>query len=278
MTDSSDEDDNEIMEFNIYRKIIDKKDDNTFLIKLSFRELLDYSTNWCFNRYVADDKKEELYNSLVIDYFIPWTLHAVYDDKYSNITKKILILDGQHRKAAIEKYIELHDEYMTCDRNVWIWIYIVPYSESENSKIANNLFTKINNNREFKTNETPVQFIIDLVNKIKDNKTLKKGIKTNDKTETSHEPNIHKKELNNILNNNHMYISDMEHENIIINMIRINHILSLKSFDDLYGTKKSEKVKFDKAKQIKFYLNLKKSNYPPQKWIKFIKSPDKIND
>lgn len=261
--------------FNICDKIVVVMNNNTFLIQITFRELLRYSDSWSFNRRIDDNKTEELYQTLCQGYDIPWTLHAVYDNTVSSYYKKILILDGQHRKKAINTYIENNDAYMTCNRKVWIWIYKIDYSETTNSSMAHDFFKKINNNRVFQNEELPNTFVINLVNMISKNKVLRKGIKCQDANQTSHSPFIHKKELNAILNENKEIIKTMTLEEIIDNIIKINNKLSLKVYENIYGRDKSHQNKFNKAISIGFFLNLgKKSKYPLTTWIKFIGNPN----
>ena len=57
--------------FNIYDKIIDKKGDDVFFIKLSFRELIAYTGYWCYNRTICQEKVDELYTSLCSAYNVP---------------------------------------------------------------------------------------------------------------------------------------------------------------------------------------------------------------
>ena len=72
---------------------------------MSFHEVIVYTTSWCYNRKINDEKVDELYKSLQDgNYLIPFILQAVYDVKHED-SRKIRILDGQHRIKAIEKYI-----------------------------------------------------------------------------------------------------------------------------------------------------------------------------
>lgn len=263
--------DEEIDNFNIFDKCITYHNKKTIMVELTFRELLNYSDSWSYNRKIIDEKTIELYNTLCENYDIPWTLHAIYDTSICNSIKKILILDGQHRKKAIEYFIQYHDAEMICDKKVWVWLYILENSETTNSSIALNLFKKINNNRQFEEDELPNMFVIDLIQNICKNKTLKCGIKTNDANSTSHAPYIHKKELNAVLNENVMLFQNMTHEDILNNMIIINHKLSMKTYEQLYGKNKLHLKRFERAIALKFYLNLGKfSKYPITKWIKYI--------
>jgi len=268
--------DDNINDFNINKKTIAVKNETTVLVELSFYELLNFADSWSYNRRIDNEKANELYETLCESYDIPWTLHAIYDT--TKDIKKILILDGQHRKKAIEKYIEYFNENSVCDFKVWVWLYLLDNSETNNSDIAVNLFKKINNNRIFKEDELPNTFVIDLVKQVSSNNILKKGIRNNDANSTAHVPYIHKKELNAIFNENIEYLQGMSISDIVYNMVQINHRISMKNYDNLYGKNVLGCVKkYERAKSIQFFLNLgKMSKYPITKWIKYINNVDKF--
>lgn len=269
--------------FDIATRIIDRKDDNTYMIKLSFRELIPYTMNWCFNRKINNDKVLELYESLCTAYTIPYILHAVYDEKASNPIAKILILDGQHRKEAAKMYIEKNDVHMTCDYHVWICIYQINNAETNNTNQVIDLFRKINNNRIFDDNELPDTFIIDLVKDVCNIPAFhrNKVIKTQDSTNTSHSPYIHKKELNTLFNLNKDIIKDGNKTipELLENIQQINHKISLMKYEELYTAahRRTETSRYQKAVTKSFFLNLKNSKYTPDVWIKYINDPDKIS-
>jgi hypothetical protein len=268
--------------FNIYDNIIDKKSNDVFLVKLKFRDFLAYTNYWCFNRKICQDKVEELYNSLCQDYDIPFTLHAVYDEKHMDPVRKLLILDGQHRREAIYKYIEMHDKNWTCDYNVWIWVHKISDAETHNTSHVLELFKKINNNRVFEEDELPDTFIIDLVQQLCDVPLFKrkKVIGTNNLTNSCHAPCIHKKELN-VLFSAHRELLKTSNKTVtelVENIQRINHKISLKQFDELYyaSHRMQEKTRYHKAVDKGFFLNLKNSKFSPEIWIKLVCNPDGI--
>jgi hypothetical protein len=268
--------------FNINDKIIDKKDDNTFFIKLSFRELLAYTGYWCYNRTICAEKVEELYSSLCISYNIPFILHAIYDEKHTDTVRKLLILDGQHRREAVKQYIENKDKTWDCPHCVWLCVYKYSNAETHHMHQILDLFKKINNNRVFNTSELPDTFIIDLVKELCEIQHFKnkKAIGTNISTSTCHSPCIHKKELNILFTNNKEEIkaSNLTLQQLIENIQKINHRLSMKPFDELYipSQRNTEKIRYQKAVSKGFFLNLKNSKYVPDVWIKFVNNPDAV--
>lgn len=286
MTDeyfSAAEEDDIIQVFDIYKNIIDKKDENTFMIKMSFRDVLAYTTSWCFNRKINEEKVNEIYESLKISYLIPFILHAIYDEKHTNPISKILILDGQHRVEAIRKYLAT-DISGQCDYNVWICIYKVNYSETNNTNMVLDMFKKINNNRIVSEEEIPDTFIMDLVNNICNIQLFKKNkaIGMNMNTNSCHQPCIHKKELNTLLTENKKLIKDsnISISELIENIQKINHKLSMKSYEDLYAPRYRNIVKeqnrYKEAVAKKFFLNLKNSLYPPDIWLKYLIKPNEL--
>jgi hypothetical protein len=279
---AEDEDIYDIKPFNLYEKIIDKKDENVFIIKLGFRELLVYTDNWCYNRSISDAKVEELYTSLCEAYTLPFILQAVYDERHSNPIAKLLILDGQHRKEAVRKFIETNDVSMECEHHVWICVYKINNSETDNTNMVIDLFKKINNNRVFSEKELPDTFIVDLVKSICNISGFKrKGvIKINDSHSKAHAPFIHKKELNCLLNQNQDMIrsSGKTIAELTNNIQVINHKISLKKYEELYSVanKSLETARYQKAVSKNFFLNLKNSKFPPEVWIKYIIEPSVI--
>ena len=274
--------DENIPVFNIDENIIDKKSDDVFLIKLKFREFLAYTNYWCFNRKICQEKVDELYSSLCTDYDMPFVIHAVYDEKHLDPVRKLLILDGQHRREAVKQYIETHDNEWNCSYSIWMWVYKIPDSESQNMQQALNLFKKINNNRVFGEDELPDTFIMDLVQQLCDVPMIKKKkvIGTNNVTNTCHSPCIHKKELNALFNQHKDVIKSSEKSvaDMVANILKINHRISIKSYDELYSPSQRSKEtnRYSKAVEKGFFLNLKNSKYAPEIWIKFINNPDAV--
>lgn len=261
--------------FDIFSNVIDKKDDDTLLLKISFIHLNHYFKNWCFNREVNNEKINEIYESLKVSYSIPFVMHAVFDQSRSD--NKFLLIDGQHRYNAID-LLRKSVDYLDYDSyNVWIWIYKIDKAESDNVSKVVDIFKKINNNRIFNDAELPDLFIIDLVNAIANVPAFKKSkvIGDNDKRNICHHPCIHKKQLNAYFNSNKDLIikSKKNINDLVSNILIINHKLGLKKYEEMYIGKNRNKTtldKWNKAVSKNFFLNLKDSNYTPEIWIKFI--------
>lgn len=273
--------DEDISSFNIDDNII-KNLENASIISLKARELVQTS-NWCFNREINKERVKELYEQYITNNSKNnitqpiWIFQAIYDVKGDNDSNKLYILDGQHRKQVLNMYLMEYDDDMIYDKEFICIIYKIDYCESINKKIAIELFKKINNNRQFRDDELPDDFITELIDIMACDNVLKYGIKIKDITETAHEPCIHKKELNTFFNLHKDKIKNMTHEEIVSNIKKINNKLSLKDYSDLYGNKcKKKETYHNKAHKYKFYLNLKSSKYPLNVWINFIENPCEI--
>lgn len=268
---SSDEDVGEIPKgFNIDDSIIDRKDENTFLCKINFMDIVTHSTSWCYNRKIYEEKVDELFNELQYFYTIPYILHGIYDD--TKETKKILIIDGQHRINAINKFIVKKNIEISQNTYVWIWLYKIDNSETRNVENAISIFRKINNNRLLEEEDLPDEFMICIINELCKIPKFKKCIGQKATNNTCRSPMIHKKELNEALN---VYKKELHNKRIditISHIVQMNDILAEKTFEELYDIRyrKSEAKRYEKAKELGFYLNLKNSKYSILEWIKHI--------
>jgi hypothetical protein len=276
--------------FNITDKIIDKINDDKYLIKISFRELLAYASPIVFNRELDQTKIDELYASIAEGYAIPFTIDAIYDKK-SKIDEKIIkIINGNHRHSAIQKYITAHDKYFSCDYKVYVWIYAVDECETTNVKQSIELYSKINNHLPFKEPIIVDINVMEFLNKLCRQKRFK-GLILSNQCETSRQPRVNKKEMFNLLNTNkdilesflskysvnknNLIISEDILSQFIENINEINHLLSLKGINNLYSDTQllQNRTYYEQAVEIGFFLNLKKSLYPKEIWIKYLCNP-----
>lgn len=280
--------------FNIADKTIDKIDDEKFLVKIGFRELMVYAAPIIFNRDLDENKINELYLSIVEGYTIPFTIDAIYDKTSKIDEKSIKIINGNHRHGAICKYITEHDKNFSCDYKVYLWIYVVDECETTNVKRSIELYTKINNHLPFKEPiivDINVMVFLDKLCSLK--KFKGKAILAN-KCETSRQPRINKKELFKLLdtnkdilekfvsihsvNKNKLIITEDILDKFIESIIDINHYISLKSINSLYSDNQlvDNRNIYEQAVEIGFYLNLKSSKYPMKVWIKYLCDPTAI--
>jgi hypothetical protein len=278
--------------FNIADKIIDKIDDERFLVKISFHELMEYAAPITFNRDLDEEQIDKLYVSIVEDY-IPFTMDAIYDTTSKIDEKSIKIINGNHRRAAICKYITEHDNNFSCDYKVYVWIYVVDDCESSNIQRSINLYTKINNHLPFKAPIVIAVNVMEFLNRLCKHKFKGKAIMANTR-DTSHQPKINKNELYKLfdankdilerfvsiysINTNNLIITDAILDKFIANIEAINKSIWLKGITNVYSSSlvaENKKV-WEKALEIGFFLNLKNSLYSKEVWIKHLCDPSSI--
>ena len=278
--------------FNIADKIIDKIDDNMFLIKISFHELMEYAAPITFNRDLEEEQIDKLYVSIVEDY-IPFTIDAIYDTTVKIDEKSLKIINGNHRRAAICKYITEHDKNFSCEYKVYVWVYVVDDCETTNIQRSINLYTKINDHLPFKAPIVISINVMEFLNKLCKHKFKGKAIMVNTR-DTSFQPRINKNELYKLLdtnkdilerfvsiysvNKNNLIITDAILDKFIANIVAINQSIWLKGITNVYSSNLvADNIKvWNKALEIGFYLNLKASRYPSQVWIKHLCDPSSI--
>jgi len=278
--------------FNIADKTIDKISDVKYLVKLSFRELMAYATPIVFNRDLDSSKITELYASITEGYDIPFTIDAIYDKKAKIEEKSIKIINGNHRHGAICKYITEHDHTFSCEYKVYVWVYEVDECETTNMKRSIDLYMKINNHLPFKEPVIVDINVMEFMNRLCRQRRFK-GLILSNQCETSRQPRVNKKEIFNLLNANkdvlECFVSTYSNSNnkiitediltqFIENINMINHRLSLKGIVDLYseGQLAQNKGFYDQAVELGFYLNLRKSKYPKEVWIKYLTNPSEV--
>jgi hypothetical protein len=280
--------------FNIADRIIDRIDDDKFLIKIGFRELMEYAAPITFNRDLDDEQVDKLFTSIKVGYPYPYTMDAIYDKTRQIGEKSIKIINGNHRYIAICKYITEHDKDFSCDYKVYIWISVVDECESANLQQSIDLYTIVNNHLPFKAPIIVDIKVMVLLDKLCKHKFKGKAIMANTR-DTSHQPRINKNELYKLLdankdilenfvsmhsvNRNNLIITDAILEKFIENIVLINHYISLKGFENVYSNNLSadNSAIWNKARDdYGFFLNLKKSNYPKEIWIKYLCNPTDI--
>ena len=261
--------------------ILYEKNEKIKLIKMTFRELINYTSNWIYNRTIDDNRVQELVKELEKspDYNnVGWILHGFKD--LSN--NSIKILDGQHRREAIKLYLDKYDRNMTDNNEIIMWLYLFENEITDETEIIE-LFKIINNNKPINEDELPTKRKIELLNKIKIHPILKNGIKCDPKRNSAHSPYIHIKEFKGIIDEIMKYNSNLSNDEIINRIQYINHRISLltpeENWKNLFGRKEMNEKRMaiiDKCHELKFYLNIKDSYYGYEEWIKYFNDTDKI--
>ena len=253
-------------------KILDDNE-HSMLIKIDYVSLIRYIKHWSYNRQINEDFVNELYDSIVENNKIIWTLTAIKERSNNNL----YLIDGQHRFEAIKKRMT-EDNNLQFNNNLYIKIYLIDNKENDSQYIIE-LFNKINKNTPLGENDYPDNTIINIIQKMINDPVLTRGIKTDERRHTAHQPYIHKKTLNEILQKNKDIIKTMDVNLIINNLKIINNRLRLKPFEDIYlNDNTSNRTKWESAKKIEFFIGLKecKTIYKIENIIRNIKTPEDL--
>ena len=236
------------------------ENEKSMMIKIDFRSLNQTVDNWDYNREIKPEIVEKLFENIQDkSNNIIWTLTAIKE----RISNSLFLIDGQQRYEAIKKFMQNDIDFRE-DKFVFIQVYLVDSIEEEDDYIRD-LLIKINNNSPLNISDFPSKRNIKLIKKIIKDKILKNGIITNEKTQTAHQPRIHKKTLHTKFNEYNSYIKDFTDEIIIQNLKIINNYISLKNYKEIFDNEKeaekqSNKNAWEKAKELKFYLGFRNSN------------------
>jgi len=248
-------------------EIIYNKNENIRLIKMNYRCLIQYTQNWIYNRSLNLEKVDELYQEIKHNSCkFGWTLHAFFNKS----NEDIMILDGQHRREAIKKFIELDDPDFSNNDDIILWLYDIECDETNEGDIID-LFRRLNNNEPIDFRELPSKRKIHLSNLIKNE--FKSAVRTNGNTNEARSPYISKKQIKNICDIILNKFPQLSNEEILIKMKEMNKKISILAMidnvEELFQKKLNKKDKeiIDECFQLKFYLNIKNSIYDNFKWI-----------
>lgn len=250
-----------------YYEIIYNKNENVRLIKMNFRSLIQYTKNWTYNRSLNLEKVDELYQEIKYNSSkFGWTLHAFYNKS----NEEIIILDGQHRREAIKKFIELDDLDFANNDEILLWLYDIECEETNEGDIID-LFKRLNNNEPIDFRQLPSKRKIHLSNLIMNE--FKSAVRMNVNTIEARSPYISKKQIKNICDIIVEKYPQLSNEEILIKIKEINKKISMMAtidnVEELFQKKLNKKDKeiIEECFQLKFYLNIKNSIYDNFKWI-----------
>lgn len=284
--EDNDEDDEELecQDFILDSKIIYRNNDNVVTVKLTSREIISICNKWEYNRDIKEERVSQIYEDYVLniknEYMPAWMFQIIYDSK----TKKYSLLDGQHRKEALRRYLAKYDIDFKDDKEFLCIVYIIYDCEYENRKLTIDLFNKINDSSPFKIEDKIDMYTTEILDSFMTDETLSRGVrksvvyKDGKEAQVAHSPFINKNELKKILSINIDKLKTMPIMLIIGNFKIMNNIISLKSDEEMWGGKKTheDEKKEKKAQQINFYLNLKSSKCPIERIMNYIDKPNDI--
>jgi len=268
---------------NFKNNIISNINDNCNIIKIPIGDLVRKTKNWIYNREINEEKVNELFEHICSQkykhgYSCDWIIILVYDKFADNGNYNNIVIDGQHRREALRRALE--NEKINENISIHCIMYEINYCETKNIEKTINLFNSVNNNRPLTKIDYPDTRSIILVNKIKldkeivpDTSVIKKNGKENGRG--ANQPFITEKELYNIIYNNSKFWIHLTDEEFINNLKNISKKISWVLYENIYTCSETNRKRYDKALKYKFWLNLKDSEkYNPDKWIKFIATPD----
>lgn len=263
-------------------KIVCNIGNNQAIIKLTAKELIRETKIWTYNRNINDDKVNELKEQYILnsnkgdDMSPVWMPSLVYD-KYSEPNNiQLIVIDGQHRREAIRALLQ--EGKINENIEIPCIMYTIDNCETYNMKIIVALFNKINNNLHLEKKEYPEIFALEIIDEIKKDSELvpnKKAIKKLGITGKAQEPCMHERELSNLLKEHYHTFQHLSKEKIIENLKIIRRKICWKDYEDIYSNTERNIIRYKKAKDYNFWLNLKSSSkYKPDVWIKHIASPE----
>lgn len=229
------------------------------------RTLFRLVDNWSFNRCVRNHHVQSIYKDLK-NMCHPHLLGSIKIVR--NPEKEHRIIDGQHRLLAIRQILE-EDEAMTWNMDVVVEMYDVDDIQYGNQVF--DLYIKANKNMNMDPEDSLDMEIITIVNALCQDKILSAGIV--DKQDGSvYRPRISKKDLYEQFKNHYKPSEKMKTEHIVHKIKEINRKLGLMSHRNMFGERSVQRVSHQKKKadDLKFFLNMAESKYPPKIWIPFI--------
>jgi hypothetical protein len=258
------------------RQVICQVNDNTKLIRIPLRSLVQEIEDWDENRVLDEDKVNEIINSYKKrDIALITSLFrcAVYPNGYK------VLLDGHHRKEAAKEFLK---DFINFDENIDVFVVMHNKINDEDNDDIYDLHIKSNLATPLSDWQIPTTKRSDLIKAFRNDAILKNGLSTSPNAKKAHQPKISLNELAELAGKIIIKYSDMPVELIIHYIKQINKLLSLAfTRDNLSNiTLRGHKIKteiIDKAHELKFYLNIRDSKVNKDVWVHFISNPNEIS-
>lgn len=257
--------------------VISQINENTNLIKMSLRSLVQQIENWDENRVLNEDKISEIINSYKkrdIALITALFRCAVYSNG-----RKVL-LDGHHRKEAAKEFLK---DFINFDENIDCFVIMHDKSNNEDDSDIYDLHIKSNLATPLSDWQIPTIARRALIRAFKNDDILKNGLSKSINVKKAHQPKISLNELAELAGKITIKYPDLPIELIIHYIKQINKYLSLCFIEDNISniTLKGHKIKpeiIEKAHEYKFYLNIRDSKVNKDVWIHYINKPNEITD
>jgi hypothetical protein len=210
-------------------------------------------TGWAYNRNIDMDHVKNIREDLLKMSF-PHLIGSFKIVKTMDDTQSPKLLDGHHRKAALDLILHENDQF---DMDIDVDVYYVSDVDQCDREIRE-LFIKANSNRNVDAKDIPDILVMLVVEKMI--QKWPKNIKV-DETKGANRPNITKRDLvqhlKPILTNERFSTDDAEM--IFQKIVDINNRIRLSPFKALFGkTNPAEKKVrcLNKASETNFFLNM----------------------
>lgn len=239
----------------------------------NIRQIIPELINFSFNRELNEKHKNKIKDDL-LKQKCPHLMGSIQIIK--DLSNNYRVINGQHRLFAIKEILD-SDTNMNFNINILFEVYdvnLIDINSIENNyENINDLFEKANNSLNFKALDDRDLFIRSLLLEIKKDPILGPGIVEKDKGRVN-KPRILLKNLFELFKVHFKIDNKLSIDKIVEKIKIINNTLSLKNYNEFYGTEKVHEKKLkqrNKAFNIGkgFYLNLD-SKFPPEVWIKMI--------
>ena len=258
------------------RQVICQVNDNTKLIRIPLRSLVQEIEDWDENRVLDEDKVNEIvssYKKRDIALITSLFRCAVYPNGYK------VLLDGHHRKEAAKEFLK---DFINFDENIDVFVVMHNKINDEDNDDIYDLHIKSNLATPLSDWQIPTTKRSDLIKAFRNDSILKNGLSTTPNAKKAHQPKISLNELAELAGKIIIKYSDMPVELIIHYIKQINKLLSLAfTRDNLSNiTLRGHKIKseiIDKAHELKFYLNIRDSKVNKDVWVHFISNPNEIS-
>lgn len=253
-------------------ELIYKIDNNTRLIKMNLRHLIQKFESWSENRILNEDKIKKIstaYENNDIGLLTSPFRGVINGDKY-------ILIDGHNRKEAALRVLEKFPHF---DDNLYGLIII---HNDITDELFYNLHIRSNQCEPLEAHQIPTYKRSLLINHILNHKLLKNGISKNRNSKTAYGYKLSLNELAELAGKIIITYPEMDIELIVYNMNIINGKLSLLFTVDnlplLFPKNKHKKDVIDKCNEHKFYLNIKDSIYNSNIWIKYLDNKDILGE
>ena len=231
-------------------KHIHTRKDGVKIFVANSRPFITNSKIWQYNRKLDENHIKELKDIILSKPCLEGNIDVLQDNN-----DDLCVVNGQHRYKAMEQIMEEDEKF---NNEIIINVHKVTSFESNE---ANEIFKSTNNSKNVELEDQPN---IKLQKIIEGLKIYFPNEITNNKSGKANLHRLDQKEFYNLLQYNDTFTNKNESEEYFITKIRqINKDLSIKSYEELFGTKKRTDKRdklYKKASDSSFYLGIISNN------------------